>query len=230
MKGYFLSVDILGFSKIIQNIDSKELQNRIEEWISAVKEECEKHSIDRYQLISDTLFVGKSEKAEDLKKLVKFSSSLLTKCIEIAIPLRGAISFGQYEWTDELVYGKAVIDAHQYEENQDWIGIACVPDTLDIPDDLWGEVICYPVPLKKGKLMYGAVVKWKIPGFEKLSLTLTSKGLSKPEESLDHKWMNKIEKTIMFSIYLRILSKFNHVPSKFHGFGPMHAIDEVIDL
>lgn len=50
------------------------------------------------------------------------------------IPVRGAIAHGTYvsEKTDSgrFVAGRAVIDAYQFEEKQDWIGIMVAPSVL----------------------------------------------------------------------------------------------------
>jgi len=229
VKGYFLSVDILGFSEIVLNLEREELTVRVEEWISLVKELCRSHQIHRYQLISDTLFVGCESDDHDLVKLVAFSKDLLNSAMALSIPLRGAIAIGEYEWSPELVYGPVVIEAYRYESKQNWVGISCVPG-FDIPNDMWGELVCYPIPCKSGDYTMSAAVNWDVPSFENLVKLLSEKGLWKAKNPLSHEWMTRVEKTINYSMYKSIATKKGESLSRFAGFGPLHILEREIDL
>lgn len=225
-KGYFLIVDILGFSNIVNNLPSIELSVRIQEWVDLVKELTSKFKIERFQLMSDTLFIGMSDSSTDsLRKLVSFSKDLLEKSLEKAIPLKGAITYGEYAWGD-LIYGKAVISAHDLEVKQNWVGI-----TLDIPvqniDELFKDysLICYMSPLKSGPLKLFPVVSWNIPDLGHLSSSLIKSGLAKKGQTLEHTWIEKINNTIIFKLYLKLLHLNKESADKFYGFSTLHSLD-----
>ncbi|WP_299004416.1 hypothetical protein [uncultured Shewanella sp.] len=156
MKGYFLILDILGFSQMIENLSEDDLRLKIDKWIGIVRDICKSHDIENYQLISDTLFIGVGESDSDLIQVVNASRDLLNTCVKESIPLRGTISFGEYTWSNELVYGKAVISAHELEMKQNWVGISCV-EGIKIPEGCT-NLISYALPLKKGDNRIGASV------------------------------------------------------------------------
>lgn len=77
-EGYFFCGDLLGFSKIVANLESNLLQDKINEWIALVEETAEKHSIN-FKLISDTVFAS-VKNPKDLTKLVAFVRDLWLRC------------------------------------------------------------------------------------------------------------------------------------------------------
>lgn len=54
---------------------------------------------------------------------------LITKSVEIRLPLRGAISVGTALTSTDppIILGNPFIEAHEYCENQDWIGLLLTP-------------------------------------------------------------------------------------------------------
>jgi len=50
--------------------------------------------------------------------------------------MRGAISFGEVTWDKEITFGKAIVNAYNLENDQDWIGTCCEHDLPRI-DELW---------------------------------------------------------------------------------------------
>ena len=209
---------------MIKNLSDSELNAKIDTWISIVKEICASLNIERYQLISDTLFIGVGEDEEDLCKIVSAGRELLNKCVIKSIPLRGAISFGNYTWSDDLVYGKAVINAHELEMNQDWVGISCV-EGIKIPNSC-NYLICYSIPLKQGVSRVGVVITWDVPSYTDLASYLSKGGLAKTTDALKADWFTRIEKTILFSMYIKVSEKYGFPEDKFGGFSPLHAINE----
>lgn len=224
MKGYFLVVDILGFGQMIKNLSERDLNTKIDTWITIVKETCKSLNIQNYQLISDTLFIGVGDKESDLTQIVDTSKELLNRCVSKSIPIRGAISFGEYIWSEELVYGKAVISAHELELNQDWVGISCI-EGIAIPKDC-ENLICYALPLKKGANRMGAAVTWNVPSYEDLVCYLSSGGLANSDEVLNADWFTRIEKTILFSMYMKLSKKYGFPQDKMGGVSPIHLISK----
>jgi hypothetical protein len=225
MNGFFLTIDILGFQKIVVNSTESELTNRIQEWTDLVKETLKNWNIHQFQLISDTLFVSTESSKEGLNQVINFSRELLSQGIQKSFPLRGAITHGSFVW-GELTYGQAVIKSHKLESQQNWLGVTCDNSLPFITDcyDL-NTVICYPPPLKSGVIQLYPVVVWEIPDFQILTRLLTSGGLTKKGECLDWSFANKLTNTIELANYLRIVTQLQANPSKFHGMLPAEIIE-----
>jgi hypothetical protein len=228
MEGYFLLADVLGFSEIIKNLSEKELGNRISEWVSLVKQTTDDFKIEYYSLLSDTLFIGVSNSECDLKKVIQVSRHLLNKGIHLCLPIRGAITYGTYEWGN-LVYGKTVIDAHSLERQQNWIGVT-YPNILPHVDSLWGEdsLICYPVPKKSGVIKLAPVVDWNVPDSDSLMTLMLRKGLNEAGSPLTWSWMDLVNNTVSFSIYKSIVKNTKKSYKYFHSDAVIRIIEDEI--
>ena len=220
-------IDILGFGQMIKNLSPADSDKKITKWIGIVKKICGELNIKNYQLISDTLFIGVGKNKSDLNTLVEASRQLLSTCIAASIPIRGAISFGDYTWSSDLVYGKAVILAHELEMNQEWVGISCTSG-IAIPEHC-ENLICYAIPFKNGPNRMGAVVVWDVPSYEELVRYLSKGGLAKSDEPLTAEWFSRVEKTILFSMYIKIAKKMEWSNLTFGGFSPLHSISKYFE-
>lgn len=229
MQGYFLVVDILGFEKLAKNLPHGELITRIDSWISLINQEMQSFPKCQYQLLSDTLFVGSDDTEDGLKSLIALGKSLLLKSLHNKIPIRGAITFGQYEW-GFLTYGEAVVKAHSLEQQQDWIGVSCA-NKLPHIESFWGidGVICYPAPVKEGLIQLRPVVDWEVPKFDTLCKMTLGNGLTKDHELLTWSWGAKITRTIEFGIYRKILIRYQIPAKEFHGWLPIQIIESSLD-
>lgn len=229
MQGHIMIVDVLGFSNIIQNLSDADLSSRINEWVTLTARAAESTSIDRFSMLSDTVFAATDASEKGLVALITMARILLNEGIQLSLPVRGAIAYGSFTW-GELTYGKAVIEAHQLESEQNWIGISCAA-SVGLISTCWGydSLICYPIPLKNGQVSLGAVVSWDVPEYERLVSLAARKGLKKPHEAIHWPWANRIDNTTAFSIYKNILIKGKQDPSHFHGFSPMQGIEMYIN-
>lgn len=226
MEGYFMVADLLGFGRLVENLPHSELIARVEGWISLVEHEAASCSVPHHQLISDTLFAATDDTLRGLRTLITFGRSLLEKGLTQNLPVRGAITFGSYEW-GSLIYGDAVIKAHSLEQLQDWVGIACSGGLPQI-DEVWGleSVICYPAPMKRGQIQLRPVVAWEVPHFADLARMLTGGSLTKRGEVLSWEWANKLSRTVEFGLYRRLLKKEVERTGKvFYGHLPIEAFE-----
>ena len=180
-------------------------------------------------MLSDTIFAATDATQEGLVALIIMGRTLLNEGIQLSLPVRGAIAYGHFTWGD-LTYGKAVIEAHQLESEQNWIGISCAA-SVGLISNCWGydSLICYPIPLKNSQVRLGAVVSWNVPNYEKLTSLALKKGLTKPHEAIYWPRLNRIDNTIAFSMYKKILIYEKEDPSIFHGFSPMESIEIYIN-
>ena len=228
-QGYFFIGDLLGFGKIIENRSSDELAKRIEEWLQLVKDGAEKYNIKKLQLISDTVFVATDSSAEGLKQLTNFGQYLLNNGVPKSLPIRGAITHGEYFWNENFTYGKAVIEAHKLEITQNWVGVACSPTLPHLSNQSWpSTLVCYMVPKKNGDAMLQAAVVWEVPDLEKLSGFLCAKGLTKAGDRIDWGFADRIIHTINFRNYIHLLKLKGLPNNKFIGLLPNHVIDNYI--
>jgi len=226
MEGYFFICDLLGFSNVVENSSEDELSKRIQAWVSLVEMAASDCHVTRHQLISDTLFAAADSGAGELRKFVEFARYLLSHGISQSLPVRGAITYGRYEW-GELTYGKAVIRAHELETMQNWIGVTC-DNLLPNIGDLWGtdSVICYPPPMKGSPVKIYPVVVWNVPKISDLVNLLTWGGLTKKGDLLSWDWADKVNNTALLGMYRDWLAAQGRSGKEFYGFSPMQVLSE----
>ncbi|MCY3705428.1 MAG: hypothetical protein OXH08_07990 [Gammaproteobacteria bacterium] len=216
MPNYFLTCDILGFSKMVSNLDSNTLQQRIRVWIDLVEAARHSSGVEEVQFISDTVFAREENSGDGLMRLLAFARLLLEKGIGRACPVRGAISHGEVAW-GRLTYGKAVLDAHRLEVSQDWIGFSCAPGLPRI-DSMWSwdRVVVYPVPKQTGNIQLAPVLVWNVPALQQLANRTTSEGLYQEGELLPWEWQQKLIQTVLFAKSIEHGRKSRHLsPSNF---------------
>ena len=225
---YCMVMDILGFSEIINNLDSSEQDQRIEEWLDLVEATKHEARVKHHQLISDTLFMREEDSAEGLIRLLSCARLLIERGLEKHIPLRGAIVHGDIAF-GHMTYGKAVIEAHQIERSLDWIGVACHAD-LPRLDQLWDwdRIVKYVVPKKTGKLEYMGAVVWEVPEIDELYKLTTGNGLVDENAFVDWEPITKLERTFQFGVYLKVGKALGQNPQRFKFVFPMYFIEGYI--
>lgn len=243
--GYFYCGDLLGFSEICTNLTHKQLSVKIDQWVALVEKCAKKHHISKFQLISDTVYAATENNASGLKNLTEFSRELLSTGLKKSLLMRGAITFGKFNW-GKLVYGDAVVRAHTLEKLQKWVGVTL--DTkikLSIKDYTKLKVVCYPTPLHQGTIKFYNTVIWDVPTHDELSKYFISGGLfgrkkspviettkensrkAKSHKTLEWPWGEKLTNTVMYGLYLKIIQLHNLKPDRFAGLLPIDIIEEM---
>ncbi len=136
-RGYVAFLDVLGFSALVNSDESGE------------KVERYRHSIERATSSSDVKSVVFSDSivltAEDVRPesfltIAHACSTLMSDLLAADIALRGAIAFGRFTRSNVgegvFVAGPALIDAYNWENKQDWVGIMIAPSALEAVSDL----------------------------------------------------------------------------------------------
>lgn len=81
--------------------------------------------------ISDTIVLFTPCLKKDALKVIDMHGMLckwiIPRSIELEIPVRGAISFGEFDTVDNIFVGKAVDEAATWHELADWIGVILTP-------------------------------------------------------------------------------------------------------
>lgn len=213
--------DLLGFSNLILNLPEDQQTRRVKQWIDLVKESARAANVDQFQLVSDTVFASASPDVDGLSKLVAFAQLLLQNGAKAALPIRGAITYGDVNWDEEVTFGTAIVEAYTLVNNQNWMGVT-LPRGLESHKSLldWGRLVVYPAPMKSGPIVQRPVVAWDIPPYHDFVKTFSAEGLAKEGEALDWSWGNKIQSTILFGIYLKLQQRHAQQldPGRFHGF------------
>lgn len=194
MLSYCFVGDLLGFSKLIMNLEPSRQNVRIQQWIDLVRDAANEAEIPNYQLVSDTVFASVPPNEQGLRKLIKFSQILLENGCAKAFPLRGGITKGDINWNKEVTFGQGIVEAYKLENNQNWMGVVLQPE-INPADSLWSwaELVCYPAPMKTGVIRNFPVVAWDVPMFDDFVKAFTSEGLTSEGEQLTWDWGNKVQ-------------------------------------
>lgn len=226
--GYFLVADILGFSAVIANTAEGRIDQRIQQWASLVESARAQCGIMRCQLFSDTVFAAVPSSEDGLKCLVAFARELLTDGLKQSFLVRGGIAHGSFLW-GPLIYGRAVIEAHELESRQNWIGVAC-QGGLPHVKNLWGwdQLVCYLPPMKSGRMQAQPVVSWRVPNSTRFTELVMLSEAVRDGEPLTWEVGAKMDNTLLFRSYLLVARQEGLDPSVFHGPLPSQALDEAL--
>ena len=214
MNSHILVADVLGFSRLVNNLDHTQLVERLNVWIDLIAVIGSETRIQEYQLISDTLFVREDDSVDGFERLLQFGRALLERGLANHFPIRGAISKGDLHW-GKLIYGKALIHGHELERQQDWIGIACESGLVNAPWS-WDLVCHYPVPKKTGSIKQAPVVVWNIPERDNLIQQCAGEGQFKVGEHFFWELHSKLANTLAFSKYVQKAKRHESDPAKYH--------------
>lgn len=104
--------------------------------------------------ISDTIaIVTYGERMPTLDFHTLLSNVLVSKSIDLGIPIRGATSYGSFTISDNIMAGPAVDEVAAWYELANWIGVLFTPSAkLKVTQDYFtlenGRLVEYSVPIK----------------------------------------------------------------------------------
>jgi|SRR5271157_1328770 len=135
--GYVALLDVLGFSALVAADSTGQSVKRYLNCLQRVRGETEVN----YVVFSDGIMLTLGDEGPDsLITIAGACSRLMGELLAEDIPIRGAISQGEFVRSavrdSVFVAGRAVIDAYQFEQAQDWIGIMVAPSALARVRDL----------------------------------------------------------------------------------------------
>lgn len=134
--GYVALLDVLGFSALVTADTAGE---GVERYLNCLQRAKGATAVD-YIVFSDSIVLTVNGDGPDsLLAIAGACSRLMSELLIEHIPIRGAISQGAFvrSTVGESVFvaGRAVIDAYQFEQIQDWIGIMIAPSArARVPD------------------------------------------------------------------------------------------------
>lgn len=150
--------DLLGIKHQVQNKSVLDVYSVYDYAIRQVLQKTGRTNRVQYAWFSDTfLFFSKDDSASSFAEIEAVSRWYAYFLISHEVPLRGAIACGEfYADTKHQVYvGKALVEAYEYGEAQDWIGFILCPsvvsqlERLDLPANERLHYRLYEYPNKK---------------------------------------------------------------------------------
>ncbi|MDD4876265.1 MAG: hypothetical protein PHQ86_03935 [Dehalococcoidales bacterium] len=140
IEGYVAFFDMLGFSELVREGSFSENFNKYSEILSNAVE-INKDGL-QYVTFSDSVVINTKNKGkEQLQYLIRAVADISFRFLtELDIPICGSISIGQFDRHEHkdgnvIIAGRTIIDAYQYEQKQDWVGVMLSPKVVrDKPD------------------------------------------------------------------------------------------------
>lgn len=126
--------DILGFKNLIRRGDQEFprilLTSKLDDLFEALEPDVIQHGQLEYMVFSDTIVIF----APDLETrsygwFLLQCQTLMNRSITVRLPMRGAISVGTafISISPPMIIGPSFIEAHEYCEDQNWIGLLLTP-------------------------------------------------------------------------------------------------------
>src|ERR1700687_792552 len=131
MSGYLGLLDVLGFSALITSDTSNDRAHR---YLDSLREVTESTPVNYVVFSYSIILTLEDDQAEAWATIAAACSQVAYQLLMQDIPTRGAISYGQFLRStigqSVFVAGRAVIEAYQFEQAQDWIGIMLAPSAV----------------------------------------------------------------------------------------------------
>jgi hypothetical protein len=143
--GYLAFIDVLGFREGVINHKSSEYINNYKQVLNEVVESKldRKSDVLDYIVFSDSIVItSKNDEYNSLEAILAVCSKLFFSLTIWHIPIRGSISYGLYERSklqkskNVFLAGPALVEAYDFEEKQNWLGLALCPSVVEKNFDL----------------------------------------------------------------------------------------------
>ena len=133
---YLLFLDILGFSQLVNTRGRNDVLKVINEALAKFDRWQRLNSQFKTIYFSDTFLFYQIPKGYGdwaFLDVYAIGALVLTSLLAKGIPARGAISFGEFdvfgrtEGGHQVYFGRALVEAHEAEQRENWIGITILP-------------------------------------------------------------------------------------------------------
>jgi hypothetical protein len=152
-------LDLLGFTELIQTKDWVHVFSYYTQAIEdCIKENDAFESTIEKAWFSDTfLLYSPDDTALSFTAIESMTRWFVHSLVSHGIPVRGAISCADLyaDKDNNLFFGEALIEAHHYGENQNWIGFILTPscirqmDIINLPADQRLDYVYWNIPYKQ---------------------------------------------------------------------------------
>lgn len=175
-KAYVALFDVLGFKK---RLSDEGLGTTLNTYLALVRAKTEAGSISiatssgliHHQvgstIFSDTILFWCDDNLDAARSILSASAHLISDAIDMGWPLRGGLAYGDcvLDRDSRTFIGQPIVDAHETEQSQQWIGASLHRSMLEHSTDgasiqRQEDVIKYPVPTKKDTLVLKYAIHW----------------------------------------------------------------------
>jgi len=130
--GHVALIDILGFRSIVAR---RQFAQEFPDYTKAVDGAVADQGAVEYLVFSDNIIIYDRKSSNNIGPIAACCSNLFDNLLKIGLPFRGAIAHGRfsYQTPDKgtIIAGRPIIEAHQYEQMQDWIGVMLCPSVVE---------------------------------------------------------------------------------------------------
>lgn len=173
--------DILGFKNLIQNNDLDKVLSLMKESFLPVLKFTNKiytenglplsEQLVNYLQFSDSIvFYTEGSLKEEFARLIHVAKVFIYSCLVTGIPVRGSITHGEFYKENDLFFGKALVEAYEKGEAQQWVGAFinqnCVnyaeehfPGSIDFLLEK-GYLVIGDIPVKNGVINEQYIINW----------------------------------------------------------------------
>ena len=152
--GYLAFLDVLGFGSLITG-ESGEL--KLNNYLAMMRSVIEDFKIDAVVFSDSIVFTVEDRKLDNLLLMLQSCAGLMHRFLNDRIAVRGAISCGHFVRQNVgskgvFVAGRALVDAHYYEQQQDWVGVMLTPTLVGANGTHHLDELCAPVEFSDDEL------------------------------------------------------------------------------
>ncbi len=129
--GYIAVLDVLGFKALV----ASDINNTgVIRYLQIIETALDNTAIQTIVFSDSIILALHGTEPEHLRALCEACSNLMYALLTHEIPVRGAISYGPFATSNiggsAFIAGKPIIDAYEFEQKQDWIGIMLTPTAI----------------------------------------------------------------------------------------------------
>lgn len=159
LETFFVFLDILGFKNVVYSNSTADLQKIIERFQSDFRVAVDKSrtynndkiNIDsiNFRLISDSIIIwSENDTFVSFRHILEATIALLSYGLKNGFPLRGAMTHGEIIvaqdegkrfFGQETVYGKALVEACEFEKSFEWSGCIIAPSAWSVIKKIWSK-------------------------------------------------------------------------------------------
>lgn len=175
IQGFIALFDILGYSQWIKDysiekvvIDHKNIKHMVATNVESFLNHALGKEMIKVHSYADTFLIYTNEISEtSFKAIMAACGSMFEAAICFALPIRGAITLGEFYTSEDMIIGEPIIEAFEKEKKQDWIGCwimdACF-DKIGQEEKRRYEVdkivVRYSIPFKEGPVEERYAYNW----------------------------------------------------------------------
>jgi hypothetical protein len=151
--------DVLGFKALItesNEIDRRVFLSQLNDLLKMMDGSPQHISTERH-IYSDTIILSAFDTTpKTYSWFMPACKRVMTKSLSMGLPMRAAISVGEIYSSSNppILMGKAFIDAYEYGEDQNWIGLVLTPTAVEKIrqvglEPLHHDFVQYRIPFRK---------------------------------------------------------------------------------